>query len=227
MRPTAEQQAITSYPLQPLRVEAGAGTGKTTTLAWRVADLVKLHNIPPQALLGITFTNKAAEELADRIHTELGLHVSQAVEVHTYHGFAHQLVQEFGPLEGIERSFSVITPTFARQLLLDQVAVGSLDELDLTFPRGVVARLIKLSGELSDHLQTPDELLSASTLHTEAPWPARAELATLLTGYAYGRTDRPGNPPSAPGIPSGSRTGRRDRRWRGPPRAAPGYRSRS
>ncbi|MFQ5965993.1 MAG: ATP-dependent helicase [Acidimicrobiia bacterium] len=183
MRPTVEQQAITSYPLGPLRVEAGAGTGKTTTLAWRVADLVKLHNIPPQAILGITFTNKAAEELADRIHSELGLQLSQEVEVHTYHGFANQLVQEFGPLLGIERSFSVITPTFARQLLLDQVAVGSFDELDLTFPRGIVARLIKLSSELSDHLRTADDLLSASALRSEIPWPARAELATLLKRY--------------------------------------------
>ena len=60
MIPTPEQQRIIDHPLTPLRVAAGAGTGKTTTIAMRLASLVLRDQIEPEAALGITFTNQAA-----------------------------------------------------------------------------------------------------------------------------------------------------------------------
>ena len=71
LTPTPEQQAVISYPLQPLRVTAGAGTGKTTTMALRLASLVDGGELAPEEALGITFTNKAAAELSARIRTLL------------------------------------------------------------------------------------------------------------------------------------------------------------
>ena len=102
-----------------MRVAAGAGTGKTTTIALRVVSLVADTGLEPERILGITFTNKAAAELSDRIRVLLTPHVEpgREVEVHTYHGFAAQLLREFGALVGVERSSKVITPTFSRQLL--------------------------------------------------------------------------------------------------------------
>jgi DNA helicase II / ATP-dependent DNA helicase PcrA len=70
-------------------------------------------------VLGVTFTNKAAEELADRVRQVIGaeLEPSRQVEIHTYHGFAAQILREFGALVGVERTTSVVTPTFTRQML--------------------------------------------------------------------------------------------------------------
>ncbi len=70
--PSAEQAAVINRPMEPLRVDAGAGTGKTATLAGRIVYLVEKGEVEPEQVLGITFTNKAAGELADRIRTALG-----------------------------------------------------------------------------------------------------------------------------------------------------------
>ena len=59
-KPSLEQQAIIDYPALPLRVAAGAGTGKTTTIVHRLAALVQ-SGFSPERAIGITFTNTAAE----------------------------------------------------------------------------------------------------------------------------------------------------------------------
>ena len=77
MIPTPEQHAIIQHPLEPLRVSAGAGTGKTTTVALRMAHLIERTPIDPERVLGITFTNKAAAEMRERLERlldEIGKH---------------------------------------------------------------------------------------------------------------------------------------------------------
>ena len=95
--PSAEQAAVINRPMEPLRVDAGAGTGKTATLAGRIVYLVEKGEVEPEQVLGITFTNKAAGELADRIRTALGdaAGPGREVEVHTYHGFAARLLEQY------------------------------------------------------------------------------------------------------------------------------------
>ena len=129
--PSDEQAAILKHPLTPLRIAAGAGTGKTTTLAHRIATLVS-DGIEPEQILGITFTNKAAEELAERVTTTLAetsdddFDAVRQVDIHTYHGFAASLLREFGPIVGVERATSIITPTFSSQLFHDALEGGTL-----------------------------------------------------------------------------------------------------
>ncbi len=69
--PTAEQSAIISSPLTPRLVIAGAGSGKTATMADRVVWLVANGWVRPEEVLGVTFTRKAAGELASRIRAKL------------------------------------------------------------------------------------------------------------------------------------------------------------
>ena len=94
LTPTVEQSAVVDYPLRPLRISAGAGTGKTTTMAMRLASLIERERIDPEAALGITFTNKAAEELTDRLRHHLPdlAKLGREVEVTTYHGFAYGIL---------------------------------------------------------------------------------------------------------------------------------------
>ncbi len=159
--PTPEQAAIISYPLAPLRVAAGAGTGKTATIAWRVAHLVAEHGVRPDQVLGITFTNKAAHELASRVREVLAedLPPGESVDVFTYHGFAADILADHGLRIGVERGSRVITPTFARQLLLDSVTHSEFTHTDITSRRKIISDLDRLASDLGDNLLTPDELL--------------------------------------------------------------------
>src|SRR5205814_9284975 len=69
--PTAEQAAVISAPMAPLLVVAGAGSGKTETMAARVVWLVANGYAPPAQVLGLTFTRNAAGELAHRVPSRL------------------------------------------------------------------------------------------------------------------------------------------------------------
>lgn len=182
--PSSEQAAIIGAPLAPLRVAAGAGTGKTTTLAHRVAALVTEHGIEPTQILGITFTNKAAFELTDRVRTVLGAaDPSDSVAIHTYHGFAAQLLTDHGALVGVERSAQVITPTFGRQLLLEAIRRAEFTSVDVTARRYVVPLLLKLEADLSDNLRTADDLLAAVPAQPDEVEVQRAEMAGALRNY--------------------------------------------
>lgn len=184
--PTSEQRDVIGYPLRPLRVSAGAGTGKTTTMALRLAELIRRDQIDPEAALGVTFTNKAAEELADRLRTYLpeAARAGREVEVTTYHGFAHGILAEFGPMVGFERNARLITPGYQRQLLMEALAGGSYDHLDLRLPRRTVDDLVQLAGRLGDHLCPPSAVVEAHPEPPDEVWAQRAEMGLVLSRYA-------------------------------------------
>lgn len=179
--PSPEQQAILDLGLTSIKVRAGAGTGKTTTVALVVANLISNHGIDPEQVLGITFTNKAASELADRVRATIGvIEPGRQAEVHTYHGFAAQVLSEFGALAGVDTRAKVITPTFSRQLLSEIFYSRGFEHLDLTQTR-TLDRIRKLGDRIGDHLLSPGDLLR---LEGDDPVSAgRKEMATVLAGY--------------------------------------------
>ena len=180
--PTPEQRAVIEFPLEPLRVIAGAGTGKTTTIVHRLAALVA-NGLSPENALGITFTNKAAEELAERLRTALPDLASQGreVEVTTYHGFAYGILQEFGAVLGVERDAEVIGPGYVRQLMQDALSEGSYSHLDVTAVATRVDDAVELSSQLARNLQTVDELLTRPPADDVEE--RRAELAAVVARY--------------------------------------------
>lgn len=183
--PTREQQEILDLGLTSIRVRAGAGTGKTTTVALVISNLVENHGIDPERILGITFTNKAAAELAQRVADLLPSSIDRArqAEVHTYHGFAAQVLSEYGPLAGVDVRSGIITPTFARQLIRDVFFHERHEHLDMTY-RGTLDRIRKLSDQLGDHLLSPDRLIRAGQGHEgDEIWDERLEMAETLAGY--------------------------------------------
>jgi DNA helicase-2/ATP-dependent DNA helicase PcrA len=180
--PTPEQTAIIEYPLLPLRVVAGAGTGKTTTIVHRLAAFVG-GGLSPERAIGITFTNKAAEELAGRLRDALPdlADAGREVEVTTYHGFAYGILQEFGAIVGVERDTDVVGPGYVRQLMHDAIAAGSYARLDLTWIPSRVDEAVDLGAQLARNLRTAgDVLASPSADEVEAK---RAEIAAIVDRY--------------------------------------------
>ncbi len=181
--PSDEQTAIITAPIGPMRISAGAGTGKTTTLAHRIAHLID-GGSDPERILGITFTNKAAAELADRVRQVLADHVDPArtVEIHTYHGFAHQILTEFGPLVGVERDTQLITPTFARQLFYDAVEGGSYRYLNITWS-SILDRPARLAAALADNLAEASDLSALIPPDLDELWETRQEILGIIERY--------------------------------------------
>ncbi|MDR8018150.1 ATP-dependent DNA helicase [Nesterenkonia sp. LY-0111] len=143
--PTAEQTPVIEHGLDPLLVVAGAGSGKTATMADRVVYQVAIGAVKPDEVLGVTFTKKAASELRERMIGKLkrleerrviavsdllgadeagisgvgidGVMDLLAPEVSTYHSYAHALVQEYGLQIGLEPETRVITEAEAWQII--------------------------------------------------------------------------------------------------------------
>ncbi len=187
---TPEQEAIVEYPLAPLRVAAGAGTGKTTTIVLRLKALIA-DGIEPESALGITFTNKAAGELADRLRSELPHLTAEGreVQVATYHGFAYEVLREFGALVGVERDTTVIGPAHQRQLIEEELGAVPYTHLDLTKPPGIIDKAFTLAGQVGDNL------LTAATVRSAAPpmatrdevWETRLDLLSLVEAYTQSK----------------------------------------
>jgi DNA helicase-2/ATP-dependent DNA helicase PcrA len=166
--PTPEQTAIIAAPVEPMLVVAGAGSGKTETMASRVVWLVANGYVHPDEVLGLTFTRKAAGELAHRIRTRLGQLVRRLgrdeqfageATVATYHSYAARVVTEHGLRAGYEPSARLLTEA-ARWQIVDSLVrsyTGEMTGLNRA-PTTVTDDVLALAGELAEHLVTPDEL---------------------------------------------------------------------
>ena len=168
--PTTEQAAVIGAPLGPLAVIAGAGSGKSETMAARLVWLVANGTVRADRVLGLTFTRKAAAELADRVRSRLdrlyraGLADVQAGAeaepvISTYHAYAGRLVSDHALREGLEPSMRLITPALSWQLAASIVAAydGPMDAVQWT-PQTVTAAVLQLTGDLAEHLRTADEV---------------------------------------------------------------------
>lgn len=163
--PTEEQAAVIAAPPGPLVVIAGAGAGKTETMAARVVWLVANGYAEPGQVLGLTFTRKAAGQLLRRVRSRLARLSGVGVgpgdgtpSVSTYHAFAGSLLREFGLLLPVEPDTRLLTETELWQLALDVVNgyPGRL-ETEKT-PAAVTALVLRLWGQLTEHLVSTDQL---------------------------------------------------------------------
>ena len=169
--PTAEQAAVIAAPLRPVATIAGAGSGKSETMAARLVWLVANGLARPERMLGLTFTRKAAAELADRVRRRLdGLRragvaglaadlLAGEPVVCTYHAYAGRLVTDHALREALEPSMRLITPAVAWQIASGVVAAydGPVDAIEWT-PRSVTAAVLQLTGELAEHLRGPADV---------------------------------------------------------------------
>ena len=181
--PTPEQAAVIAAPLGPLAVIAGAGSGKSETMAARLVWLVANGMVRPDRVLGLTFTRKAAAEFADRVRSRLerlrrsGLEETGAAGprsadsapagstetedpfsgdpvIGTYHAYAGRLVSDNALREGLEPSMRLITPALSWQLGAGIVAAYDGPMDEITWtPQTVTAAVLELAGDLAEHLR--------------------------------------------------------------------------
>jgi DNA helicase-2/ATP-dependent DNA helicase PcrA len=175
--PTLEQAEVIAAPIEPALVVAGAGAGKTETMAARVVWLVANGLVTPDRVLGLTFTRKAARQLSDRVRARLrrlaGSNLLDRVDpsgerraavlageptVLTYHAYAGRIVSEHGLRLPVEPGARLLTQTASWQVAHRVVATWA-DDLDTDkVPATVTGQLLTLAGELAEHLLAPDDL---------------------------------------------------------------------
>ncbi len=195
--PTDEQAAVIAAPPGPTLVVAGAGAGKTETMAARVVWMVANEFVDPDSVLGLTFTRKAAQQLTSRIRARLarlaGSDVVRALdpslalrerimtgepEVSTYHSYAGRLLTEHGLLLPIEPSATLLSETELWQLAHRVVSTWDGDLDTDRNPTSITEAVLALSGQLAEHLVEPNDLRGAHTeldalVHTLGPGPGQ------------------------------------------------------
>ncbi|WP_326688095.1 ATP-dependent helicase [Streptomyces sp. NBC_01795] len=168
---TPEQTACITAPPAPQVIVAGAGSGKTTVMAARVVWLVGTGQVAPERVLGLTFTNKAAGELAERVRKALvraGVtdpdpadpdHAPGEPQISTYHAFAGRLLTDHGLRLGIEPTVRLLADATRFQLAANvlRAATGPFEALTKSVT-ALVEDLLALDAELSEHLVRPDRL---------------------------------------------------------------------
>ncbi|HYG58722.1 MAG TPA: ATP-dependent helicase, partial [Symbiobacteriaceae bacterium] len=142
--PNPSQQRAVEHGTGPLRILAGAGSGKTTTLVHRIASLVERGLCRAEQILVLTFTTKAVEDLRRKVAELLGTDGGQP-RVETYHAFALGLVREFAEQLGLPPDPVLLTEAPLKLLMRQQVDRLGLERQDLTRIGAAVEKVVGFS----------------------------------------------------------------------------------
>ncbi|WP_427166058.1 UvrD-helicase domain-containing protein [Streptomyces sp. C1-1] len=216
---TPEQTACIIAPPAPQVIVAGAGSGKTTVMAARVVWLVGTGQVAPEQVLGLTFTNKAAGELAERVRKALikaGVTDPDVIDpdnppgepvISTYHAFAGRLLTDHGLRIGLEPTSRLLADATRYQLAARVLreAPGPYPALTRSFA-DLVSDLLTLDAELAEHLVRPEDvrahdaellrtlqgakLTNADLRKVPEAAAARRELADLVVRYRAAKRER-------------------------------------
>lgn len=151
------QKAAVVHNDGPLFVVAGAGTGKTKALTTRIAYLIHVLDINPNRILGVTFTNKAAREIRERVNA-LITPKTMGQYLHTFHAFGLKILREFASEFnlGYKETFTVIDEDDGLSIVRDLIKKYNLD------PKEFPARMIK--GMISNHKTELDKIADSNIL---------------------------------------------------------------
>jgi len=146
-----EQLSAVTHGEGPQLVLAGAGSGKTRVITYRIAYLVEERQVDARNVAAVTFTNKAAHEMKERVEELLGLYPVPSF-VGTFHRYALRLLRAYGDRVGLERDFAIFDSTDQKSLVKKALAAEKLDEGSFR-PQSVLAAI---SGA-KNKLLTPKE----------------------------------------------------------------------
>ncbi|WP_165981070.1 DNA helicase PcrA [Macrococcus lamae] len=141
-----EQRAAVQATEGPLLIMAGAGSGKTRVLTHRIAYLIREKSVNPYNILAITFTNKAAKEMKERVEQLIGAE-AEAVWISTFHSMCVRILRRDIDRIGIERNFTILDPTDQRSVMKEVLKQENLDPKKYE-PRSILAQISNLKNEL-------------------------------------------------------------------------------
>ena len=165
-----EQRAAVTHGDGPLLILAGAGSGKTRVLTHRIAYLIRDLAVPAKSILAVTFTNKAAREMRERLERLVGKERLSELTVGTFHAFCARMLRHDAPLVGLDRSFAIYDEADQRAILRQAMEEQGVSEKFFT-PGAIAAAISGAKNEL----QGPADM-AASPKHqlekvTALVWP--------------------------------------------------------
>jgi len=141
----SDQKRAVEHFQGPALVLAGAGSGKTRVLTRRIAYLIAHHDVKPESILAVTFTNKAADEMKERVAELLGSR--PASWVGTFHSFAARLLRREAEKLGYGSNFVIYDTSDQRQLIKEILQDMNLDD-ENTSPRQLASRISNAKSDL-------------------------------------------------------------------------------
>ena len=151
----AQQRDAVTAPAGPVLVLAGAGTGKTRVITVRIAHLIDT-GVAPQNIAAMTFTNKAAREMRERLDELLGRDTAQAITMGTFHSFGARLLRRHADRLGFNRNFDIASSGYQKGL------VQSLLREMSDPPEGDSGSCLARISRLKSGLLTPDDVQAAA-----------------------------------------------------------------
>jgi DNA helicase II / ATP-dependent DNA helicase PcrA len=137
----------------PVLVLAGAGTGKTSVLTARLAHILVLRRAFPSQILAVTFTNKAAREMKERLERMIGGRAAEGLWLGTFHSVAARILRRHAELVGLQPNFTILDADDQIRLLKQLLAAEGID--DRRWPARALSAIIQ---RWKDRGQTPDKV---------------------------------------------------------------------
>ena len=156
----AQQREAVTHTEGPLLILAGAGSGKTRVITHRIAHIITSRHVPPSAVLAVTFTNKAAGEMRERVNSLLAdIPLDSSPNVSTFHSFCVRLLRRDGePLAkvrpGFSRRFSIYDDEDQLSIIKSGYRTLGLEEKDFIQYRAALSRI----SHAKNRNQTPQDL---------------------------------------------------------------------
>jgi DNA helicase-2/ATP-dependent DNA helicase PcrA len=130
----------------PLLILAGAGSGKTRVITYRIAYLISVYNISPEHILAVTFTNKAAEEMMGRIKNVVGKK-AEKIWMSTFHSFGCRLLRNHCEVIGYNRNFSIYDEDDRERLVKECMNIAKITDKQIK-PYEVIRKIQDIKNKL-------------------------------------------------------------------------------
>ncbi|HEX5413503.1 MAG TPA: UvrD-helicase domain-containing protein [Terriglobia bacterium] len=168
----AQQRAAVEHTDGPLLILAGAGSGKTRVITYRIAYLIEACGVPPENILAVTFTNKAADQMKYRVAALLEGRVDRLPHISTFHSFCVSVLRRHIERLGYTRDFTIYDEDDQQRAI--KIAGRELSLSDwITSPRSVLARISAAK----------NRGVSPETMLDEAHDPSTRNLAAIFERY--------------------------------------------
>ena len=165
-----EQRKAVVHKDGPLLILAGAGSGKTSTMTHRIAHLIQKEGVSPYEILAVTFTNKAAREMRDRVEALIG--ATQGMWVLTFHSACLRILRMYGDRLGYSKGFVVYDPADQKTIVRN-----SMKELGVDDKKYTIAYFLSIISDCKEKGITPKKFAEENTGNPRAKTSAEIFIA--------------------------------------------------